>query len=155
MVQNESLVNGFTFTPDRLVFFFSFCVCCVICSDHLLYPYKLGRFPAGSFQKKRLVCYLIWYTFSMYLCLSIIAKMSWFAKGLLRCSFWCKVLTRNSSYLNLILNHEIFRRCTHVSKDTWFKKIKRMVTKFLGQVRKISIVIVQLYDDALMQSLDS
>jgi len=40
-------------------------------------------------------------------------------------------------------------------RHTWFKKIKRMVTKFLGQVRKISIVIVQLYDDALMQSLDS
>jgi len=121
MVQNESLVNGFT--PDRLVFrlvsfFFLFVCVGVICSDHLLYPYKLGRFPAGSFQKKRLVCYLIWYTFSMYLCLSIIAKMSWFAKGLLRCSFWCKVLTRNSSYLNLISNHEIFRRCTHVSKDT-------------------------------------
>ena len=38
-----------------------------------------------------------------------------FAKGLLRCPFWCKALTSNSSYL--ISNHEIFRRCTHVSKD--------------------------------------
>ena len=61
MVQNESLVNGFT--PDRLVFrlvsfFFLFVCVGVICSDHLLYPYKLGRFPAGSFQKKKSTCML-------------------------------------------------------------------------------------------------
>ena len=101
-----------------LYLFFS-CVCCFKFSDHLIYPYTSWAdfLPAVS-KKKTLVSYLMWYTFSMYLCLSIIAKMSWFAKGLLRCSFWCKVLTRNSSYLNLISNHEIFRRCTHVSKDT-------------------------------------
>ena len=142
-------VNGFT--PDRLVFrlvsfFLSFCVCWCNLFRSSSISIQAGQISCWQFPKKKgLVCYLIWYTFSMYLCLSIIAKMSWFAKGLLRCSFWCKVLTSNSSYL--ISNHEIFRRCTHVSKDTWFKKIKRMVTKFLGQVRKISIVIIQLYDE--------
>jgi len=119
MVQNESLVNGFTFTPDRLVsFFFFLCVLCNLFRSSSI-SIQAGQISCWQFPKKKgLVCYLIWYTFSMYLCLSIIAKMSWFAKGLLRCSFWCKVLTRNSSYLNLISNHEIFRRCTHVSTDT-------------------------------------
>ena len=105
-------------SSDLYLFFFFLCVLCNLFRSSSI-SIQAGQISCWQFPKKKgLVCYLIWYTFSMYLCLSIIAKMSWFAKGLLRCSFWCKVLTRNSSYLNLISNHEIFRRCTHVSKDT-------------------------------------
>ena len=53
MVQNESLVNGFTFTPDRLVsFFFFLCVLCNLFRSSSI-SIQAGQISCWQFPKKK------------------------------------------------------------------------------------------------------
>ena len=67
MVQNESLVNGFTFTPDRLVsFFFFLCVLCNLFRSSSI-SIQAGQISSRKFKKN--TCILFNTVYIQYICI--------------------------------------------------------------------------------------